>query len=117
VPDISLYLDEDVRVLLAEVLRHRGYDVVHVLETKKTGKSDEEQLVYAVEHKMALLSHNIKDFKMLAKKYEMQGIRHYGIIISEQISFKELLRRTLKFLSRESKESIKNQLIWLQDYK
>lgn len=29
---VSLYLDEDVRVLLAEVLRSRGHDVVHVLE-------------------------------------------------------------------------------------
>jgi predicted nuclease of predicted toxin-antitoxin system len=117
VPDISLYLDEDVRVLLAEVLRGRGYKAVHVLETKRAGKSDEEQFVYAVEHEMALLSHNIKDFKILSKKYEMQGIRHYGIIVSEQIPFKELLRRMLKFLSLESKESIKSRLIWLQDYK
>ena len=29
---ISLYLDEDVRVLLVEMLRGRGYDVSHALE-------------------------------------------------------------------------------------
>lgn len=38
--DVSLYLDEDVRVLLAEVLRNRGYNASHVLEVGRTGKSD-----------------------------------------------------------------------------
>jgi hypothetical protein len=30
----SLLLDEDVRLGLAEILRERGYDVVHVLEER-----------------------------------------------------------------------------------
>jgi predicted nuclease of predicted toxin-antitoxin system len=117
VSNISLYLDEDVRVLLAEVLRDRGYKAVHVLETERTGKSDEYQLDYAVEHRMSVLTHNIRDFKILSEKYGVLGKRHSGIIVSEQIPFKELLKRTLKFLSLESKESIKNRLIWLRDYK
>lgn len=116
-PDISLYLDEDVRVLLAEVLRDRGYNAVHVLEAGRTGESDEKQLVYAIEHKMAVFTHNIKDFKALSRKYEIKHTGHYGIIVSEQLPFKELLRRTLKFLSLESDESVKNRLIWLQVYK
>ena len=40
--EISLYLDEDVRVLLAEILRNRGYNAYHVLEVERTGKSDSE---------------------------------------------------------------------------
>lgn len=44
----SLLLDEDVRVLLAEILRQRGYDALHVLEANRGGKSDPEQLAYAV---------------------------------------------------------------------
>ncbi|MEW6326029.1 MAG: DUF5615 family PIN-like protein [Thermodesulfobacteriota bacterium] len=43
----SLYLDEDVRVLLGQILRSRGYDVVHVLEFGMEGKSDLEQLNFA----------------------------------------------------------------------
>ncbi|MEZ6175466.1 MAG: hypothetical protein R3B66_06350 [Candidatus Scalinduaceae bacterium] len=35
-----LYLDEDVRLLLAEVLRQRGYDTIHAVEVKRHGKSD-----------------------------------------------------------------------------
>lgn len=49
-PGISLYLDEDVRVLLAEVLRSRGYNAAHVLEVKRTGRSDAEQLAYATKN-------------------------------------------------------------------
>lgn len=36
--DISL--DEDARLLLAEVLRQRGCGTVHTVEVKRYGKSD-----------------------------------------------------------------------------
>lgn len=36
---ITLFLDEDVRPLLAEILRQRGYDVVHVLEVGRGGRA------------------------------------------------------------------------------
>ena len=45
--EIILLLDEDVRPLLADILRQRGYDAVHVLELKRTGKSDIDQLEFA----------------------------------------------------------------------
>ncbi len=41
---ILLCLDEDVRVLLAEVLRSRGYDVYHIIELGRGGKSDSEEV-------------------------------------------------------------------------
>lgn len=115
--DISLYLDEDVRVLLAEVLRNRGYKAVHVLDRGRTGKSDEEQLAYAVKNKAAILTHNVRDYILLARSYAAQGKNHYGIIVSEQIPFNELLRRTLKFLSSNTQALIRNRIVWLHDYK
>ena len=39
-----LLLDEDVPILLSEVLRQRGYDVVHATETGLSGASDERVL-------------------------------------------------------------------------
>ena len=45
---ITLLLDEDVRPILGEILRQRGYDAVHVLDAGRTGQSDAEQLAYAV---------------------------------------------------------------------
>jgi predicted nuclease of predicted toxin-antitoxin system len=114
---VSLYLDEDVRVLLAEVLRSRGYRVTHVLEAGRTGRSDPAQLAYAVEHKMAILTHNIKDYVVLHKSYQARGKNHFGIIVSEQVPFNDLLRRMLKCLSSNTEESLANSMICLQDYK
>jgi hypothetical protein len=55
---LPLYLNENVRVLLAQALRNRGYDVCRILEIGRTGKSDSEQFVSAVRHKTAILTHN-----------------------------------------------------------
>ena len=68
----ALYLDEDVRPLLAEVLRQRGYDAVHVIEVKREGKSDVDQLEYAVENQRVILTHNIRDFVLLSREYSKE---------------------------------------------
>ena len=116
-PEGSLFLDEDVRVLLAEVLRSRGYHATHVLEVKRTGKSDAVQLAYAAKNGMAVLTHNIRDYVVLHKAYQAAWKNHSGIIVSEQIPFNDLLKRILKCLSANSKESLNNSLIWLQEYR
>ena len=41
---------------------------------------------------------------------------HFGIILSDQIPFSVLLRRTLKFLAIISSEYVKGRLIWLSNY-
>ena len=114
---ISLYLDEDVTVLLAKVLRERGYDVYHVNEVERIRMSDLEQLDYAVGQKRAILTHNIRDYIKLSKTYQAQGKNHCGIIVSDQLPFGELLKRTLRFLSSYPNDSLKNCFIWLHDYK
>ncbi len=44
----ALLLDEDVRVVvLADILRQRGYDAIHVLEIGRAGRSDLDQFTYA----------------------------------------------------------------------
>jgi predicted nuclease of predicted toxin-antitoxin system len=114
---VSLYLDEDVRVLLAEVLRSRGYDAGHALEFNRCGKSDEEQLAYAARRGMAILTHNVRDFVLLDKLYRAQNKNHSGIILSGQLPFNELLKRVLKLLSAFTADNLKNKLIWLSDFK
>jgi predicted nuclease of predicted toxin-antitoxin system len=114
---VGLLLDEDVRVLLAEILRERGYDMVHVLEVGRGGRSDPEQLAYAVSQKRATLTHNIRDYLILDRTYRAGGQEHYGIIVSDQAPLRELLRRTLHCLSRYNAEETRNQVIWLNDFK
>ncbi len=64
---IKIYLDEDVRLLLAKVLRERGYDVISCVEEGLIGLSDEQQLLQAISKERAILSHNIRDFVHLHK--------------------------------------------------
>jgi len=114
---ITLLLDEDVRVLLAEILRQREYDVVHVLEVGRGGQGDAEQLVYAVSQKRVILSHNIRDYRLLSRQYQEAGKQYPGIIVSDQLSLRELLRRTLRCLNRLTAEEADNKFVWLQDFK
>ena len=79
-----------------------------------TGKTDKEQIEFAISNQMAILTHNIKNFVQLHKMYQKE---HYGIILSGQIPLKPLLRRLLIFLSKTKAEDIKGQIIWLSKYK
>jgi predicted nuclease of predicted toxin-antitoxin system len=45
---VKLLLDEDVHLGLASALRKRGYDATHVQELARTGRSDREQMEYAI---------------------------------------------------------------------
>ncbi len=113
----TLLLDEDVRVVLAEILRERGDDAVHVLEVRRGGKSDPDQLVYAVSQGRAIVTHNIRDYLILDQAYQRRAKEHYGIILSDQVSLREPLRRTLRCLGRHTTEDLYNRVLWLQDYK
>lgn len=111
--NIALLLDEDVRVKLGEILRQRGYDAVHVLEVYRGGKSDSEQLAYATSQQRAILTHNIRHFILLNRQYHDEGKEHFGILLSDQVPLRELLRRTLQFLSHHKSDDIKNNTLWL----
>lgn len=111
---IKIYLDEDIRPLLAEILRSRGYDTVSCVEKRLFGLSDAEQLNIAIKDKRAILTHNIRDFVQMHRRLEGG---HFGIILSDQISFSLLLKRMLKFLATASSQSLKGQVIWLSEYR
>ena len=111
---VKIYLDEDVRPIIADILKERGYEVISTIEAKMMGKTDVEQIEFAVKNEMAILTHNIKDFVQLHKRYHK---KHYGIILSEQIPLKNLLRRILTFLSKTDAKDVKGEIIWLSKYK
>lgn len=113
--DIALLLDEDVRLRLGEILRQRGYDVIHVVEAGRAGKSDPEQLAYAVSQRRAILTHNTRDYILLDRQYHEEGKEHFGILLSDQVPLRDLLRRTLRFLSRHTAEEVRNSALWLND--
>lgn len=92
---IDLYLDEDVNVVLADVVRARGFRVTTTQEAAQIGKSDAEQLGFAAGLGKTLLTHNRVDFEDLARSYFEHKKTHSGIIIAVRQHPKELSRRLL----------------------
>jgi hypothetical protein len=106
---IDLYLDEDVDVLLAELLRARGFSVATTLEAGQLGASDADQLVYAVSRQTTFLTHNRADFDELARAYLATGKPHYGIIVAVRRPVYEIARRLLLLLNQVTADEIRNQ--------
>ena len=117
---IAIYTDEDVTPDLAPALRWRGYTAESTAEANNFELSDEAQLRYAAQPSMALLTYNAQDFIPLAAQWYYQEREHGGIIVSEQYDrhqFGELLRRVLRLLDSLTADEIKNQVVFLQQYK
>jgi predicted nuclease of predicted toxin-antitoxin system len=111
---IELYLDEDVSVLVAELLRARGFVAITAREAgRHLQKSDAEQLAYAVSHSKALLTHNRADFEALARQYYEGGRTHHGIILAVRRSPHEIVRRLLAILNQVTADEMQNQVVYI----
>jgi predicted nuclease of predicted toxin-antitoxin system len=75
---IRLYFDEGVQVAVAEQLRLRGIDAVHIRDLGLRGDSDINHLQRASEMGRVVCTFDY-DFIRLHK----QGIQHQGIIIAQ----------------------------------
>jgi predicted nuclease of predicted toxin-antitoxin system len=107
----ELYLDEDVDVPLAQLLRHHGFSATTARDARQLHRPDAEQLEYAVEHGMTLLTYNRDDFEALARQYFETNQPHYGIIIAVQRSPHQLLRRLVLVLNDITADEMENQLV------
>jgi hypothetical protein len=114
---VKLYLDEDVRPLLARVLRDRGVDCVSTREADNLACADAEQLAFAANHGRTLVTFNVKDFVSLAQVYAEADRHHRGIILSDHLPFGILLRRLLRLLHEVGDGDLSDRLIWLHTYK
>ena len=110
---IELYLDEDVHVVIADLLRGRGFMATTAHEKELLRKSDEEQLAYAVSQRKTLLTHNRKDFEALAHEYASAGKTHYGIILAVRYPPYEIVRRLMRFLNHITADEIQNQVQYI----
>ena len=109
-PFIDLYLDEDVDVLIAELVRVRGYVATTTHEAGQVGASDAEQLEYAVQHEKTFFTHNRVDFESLARQYFEAGRRHFGIIIAVRRPPHQVARRLLSILSETTGDEMEDQV-------
>jgi predicted nuclease of predicted toxin-antitoxin system len=110
---IRLYLDEDVNVLVADLLNARGFDALSVRDAGQLQASDAEQLVYAVNHQRALVTHNRGDFEELIQTYFDTDQKHYGVILAVRRSPQELAQRLLAILNQVTADEMESQVRYI----
>jgi uncharacterized protein DUF5615 len=110
---IELYIDEDVDVVIAQLLRARGFVVVTPQEAGQLRNSDVQQLAYAVRQHKTLLTHNRVHFEALAQAYAAAGQPHEGIIIAVRRPPREIARRLLRILNAVTAEEMHNQVRYI----
>ncbi|QYX32267.1 DUF5615 family PIN-like protein [Sphaerospermopsis torques-reginae] len=110
---ISLYLDEDVNVLVADLLQARGFDVTTTRDAGKLHATDVEQLAYAVSQTRTLVTHNRTDFEELVQSYFNSGQMHYGVIFAVRRSPQEMVQRLLVILNQVTWEEMQNQVRYI----
>ena len=110
---ISLYLDEDVDVLVADLLRARGILATTTQEAGQLHRSDSSQLMYATSHGMVLDTHNRSDFEALAQSYFASGQPHAGIIIAFRNPPRIIAARLMRIVNQVAADEIENQLRYI----
>jgi predicted nuclease of predicted toxin-antitoxin system len=110
---IGLYLDEDVSVLVAELLRSRGYEAETAADAGNQGRSDEQQLQFAASKGLTLLTHNRNDFLALAESWRIAGRPHAGIVIATRHEEVRIVARLLKILDLFTADEIRDQLVYI----
>jgi predicted nuclease of predicted toxin-antitoxin system len=58
---IELYLDEDVDVLVADLIRARGFTASTARDVGNLHEDDDEQLAHAADNQLAFVTHNRAD--------------------------------------------------------
>lgn len=78
---MKVYLDEDLSLNIALLLRQRGVDATSAHEVGNTQLGDRAQLEYATREARAIVTRNVVDFLGLARDAVAMNTRHAGIIL------------------------------------
>lgn len=110
---VRFYLDEDVSVIVAAILRARGFEVITARDTGQLGRSDTEQLTFGASVGHVLITHNRVDFERLHREWVEAGKPHGGIIIARRRPPTELAARVGRLATRFPPEKLQNQLFYV----
>ena len=106
-------MDEDVSILIANILRARGFDVITAHDEKMLGRNDSEQLEKAISLQRCLFTHNRIHYEELHRSAISGEEKHFGIIIGTRRNAYELARRIAMLVDTLTADEIENQLLYI----
>lgn len=74
-------LDENINPLVAESAWEQEMDVVSVLDLRRRGRSDREQLEFAAEQDRVLVTRNRADYLHWTREFYHAGLPHRGVLL------------------------------------
>lgn len=107
------YLDENVDIRLAALLRHRGFCATTAHAVGLLRADDRTQLSYAATNGYCLITHNLREFEALHDSFLSVGQSHAGIIIASAKNVYRLVENLARLLSTLTADEIANQILYV----
>lgn len=81
---------------------------------KMLNRNDDEQMLFAVAQRRALVTHNRADFEARHRQFLEAGLKHYGVIVAKRRRLEtEVVAKLLELLNMVTAEEMGNQLRYI----
>jgi len=107
-----------VNIVLEKALTNRGADVISTLTAGNNGTKDEEQLIYAMNQKRCIITHNIGwRFCNPPQRIFRNNRTHLGIIVTDQLPVGVLVKRIMNLWFSLEANEMENRIDFLSNWK
>ena len=110
----ALYLDEDMDVLIAAILRNKGFNVQTARDAGMLERDDADHFAYAAERELVMVTHNREDFKRLFEQYALEERPHSGVVTALRRSPNQVADLLIsEVLNRYTKDEMRDRLLFV----